>query len=622
MRKILCFLLAIVMIFSLAACGYNPFPPATELPTQAPTTVPEDDILAPGEPGKVPGKVQSAIDTAMGHTVDLYGGTYRYYGTYNGYIILFEKIISKDIRPINIGNYVFVDPIGTIMLYAISNDEVTKLGYVYEKGQITAEQLELIYDIHAAYYEESEYDALVSEYRWYYITRQSQHPNEYELTYQVENAINAAFQDGKGRRMLIDWVNSRYYGKVGGYHIVFEQGQAGDCPIEVGPFTFHHNYSHTIYILKDGQLIRLQDAYDQGLLTLENVEKIYTVHRSYYGATYSQWEQEDSQNSALQAQYATLLQGLWETDCYYITGIGEQEPAYPDGESYGFQTDGSGYYAYYSTKYLMQFSIIGAVDNAIVIAMDRNSQGFVCFYYVTDSVSPYYQCLIRRFENADEYAILRRTATSVDTLVPSGVQMWEGVISSAIGTWRISPESDWTVDIRYDGVYYTLILDYYGRVISCTPGEEHVRADENRDDLIGWRAARDICLEMVGLKLEDMTHLNISFEYSASVSARYTVCVQPGIQMQFDAKNGHNTNGALPGTAILTKNQITAIALEELDDEILQAYLDGRAEMKSMVVYTGGAAQSNPQFVYEWSLTVDTVTYSYRVDAFTGQIVE
>lgn len=54
MKKILCFLLAIVMIFSLAACGYNPFPPETQVPTQEPTTVPENDILVPGEPQKVP----------------------------------------------------------------------------------------------------------------------------------------------------------------------------------------------------------------------------------------------------------------------------------------------------------------------------------------------------------------------------------------------------------------------------------------------------------------------------------------------------------------------------------------------------------------------------------------
>ena len=185
--------------------------------------------------------------------------------------------------------------------------------------------------------------------------------------------------------------------------------------------------------------------------------------------------------------------------------------------------------------------------------------------------------------------------------------------------------------VRSPYIGATVRLDYYGRILSITErsGEE---MDEGREDVIGWRAARDLYLELKGLRMEDLTKFECLFSSEHVTSAESRPAYYSVDQFDYEntviihAQNGttydDNTfRGDYSTAAILTLTEITEIALNDLGADIRALYEAGNGEITHTVHYTGGAKENDPKFEYEWTLVIGENTYSYRIDAFTGQIL-
>ena len=484
-------IIAYLLIFALflSACGNNPTPPETESPTedtpsptQEPTTDPTDNNLPdPTEPTELPDappdpvepevsvQTQSAIDTAMGHAIDLNGSNYRYYGSYNGYIILCEMIAGRETIPLSIGDYTFADSTDSVALYAIADGRTTKLGYVYESGGITSEQLEQIYTIHTSYYWRSEYNKLNLLYQWYRHDRVYTHPNEQQLTHTIETAIDAAFTAVKGRHLRIDWVSNRYYGRVAGYHIVLEETGTVAEPQKVGPFTFHHHSGHVIWVVKNEEIYTLQDAYAQGLFTIYELEQIYVTHRSYYPEIYASWEEEDTANNQIFLEHADGIYGAWRSQYYFSLEVG---PSYITASNElcenSFLADGRGSYrpiTNVSPTYAMTWSLVGVTEESLVLLALKSDQDLQFFYYIIDPEHEYYQRLIYWEPEQDCYVICKILTDATGVTVPNETQLWMANASFVLGHWVPadieyscdSPPEDLELYFNSDGTGYKIV---------------------------------------------------------------------------------------------------------------------------------------------------------------------
>ena len=91
-----------------------------------------------------------------------------------------------------------------------------------------------------------------------------------------EKQFNGARIDGGG-----DW---RYYGTENGYAFIFVKGVLTTYyTIEIGPKLFRSGSSFELFAYKDGTFIKLKDAYDQGLVSLDAIEDARLIHREYEG---------------------------------------------------------------------------------------------------------------------------------------------------------------------------------------------------------------------------------------------------------------------------------------------------------------------------------------------------
>ena len=79
---------------------------------------------------------------------------------------------------------------------------------------------------------------------------------------------------------------ARYYGTFNGYIIFFVEhpsiGATIDADRGVGDFIFYHSGNFQIYAYKSGEFYTLEEAYRNGLLSDNQIEKIYNIHWHKY----------------------------------------------------------------------------------------------------------------------------------------------------------------------------------------------------------------------------------------------------------------------------------------------------------------------------------------------------
>ncbi|MBE6959985.1 MAG: hypothetical protein E7448_04605 [Ruminococcaceae bacterium] len=74
----------------------------------------------------------------------------------------------------------------------------------------------------------------------------------------------------------------RYYGTENGYVFLYENtGMCALGELRVGGRVFNSNYVFVITVYKDGKFMKLEDAFEQGLVTKSTIAKIWEVHQEY-----------------------------------------------------------------------------------------------------------------------------------------------------------------------------------------------------------------------------------------------------------------------------------------------------------------------------------------------------
>lgn len=78
------------------------------------------------------------------------------------------------------------------------------------------------------------------------------------------------------------------YGKFGEYGVWFRNGPAAALTTEeVAGYQFHFGSSFTISVEKDSEKYDLKEAYEKGILTKDDIEKIYRSHKAFVLQNYS-----------------------------------------------------------------------------------------------------------------------------------------------------------------------------------------------------------------------------------------------------------------------------------------------------------------------------------------------
>ena len=77
---------------------------------------------------------------------------------------------------------------------------------------------------------------------------------------------------------------TRYYGTYHDYVVFFSAGQMRvNTEITVAGETFFHGNYFNIFVYKDGDLYKIQEAYEKGILNEEDIKGIAEYHKRYNG---------------------------------------------------------------------------------------------------------------------------------------------------------------------------------------------------------------------------------------------------------------------------------------------------------------------------------------------------
>lgn len=201
----------------------------------------------------------------------------RYYGTYNGYDILFcPKRGVVPCEPVyipgaSISCHVAFD------IYAYRDGVFLPLLDAYQDDLISVDDARQIRDAHIARNRE----ALLLDMKDCGVPAISE-----EKMLELDDAFYA--QEG----YRFNWCNpaakdhtsDRYYGTHGGYGILFTSSIG---PLEmistvtIGDYSFKHAMQFELYAHRDGEFRPLKEIYDDGLISDQSIAEIYEAHRDY-----------------------------------------------------------------------------------------------------------------------------------------------------------------------------------------------------------------------------------------------------------------------------------------------------------------------------------------------------
>ena len=101
------------------------------------------------------------------------------------------------------------------------------------------------------------------------------------MKWEIEQTYKKQFNGAEG---IEHGKDMRYYGNENGYILLYSSGVHDVFyRVQIGPKFFRSNRSFTLFAYKDGFLYDLKDVYEDGLISLEAVEKALKIHREYEG---------------------------------------------------------------------------------------------------------------------------------------------------------------------------------------------------------------------------------------------------------------------------------------------------------------------------------------------------
>lgn len=100
-----------------------------------------------------------------------------------------------------------------------------------------------------------------------------------KLEYEIKKAYyNTLVYDDAD--FTVDAISMTYYGSYSGYEAVLNTGMGGAMvrPIEVGGHLFQFGSTNVILLYKDGTFVEFQDAFKDGKITQEDIDRLYEVY--------------------------------------------------------------------------------------------------------------------------------------------------------------------------------------------------------------------------------------------------------------------------------------------------------------------------------------------------------
>ena len=284
--------IVLVIVAALLMAGCTPTVstvPNEELPSQStaptdpvqptdPTTPPEGEgnphILTAGMAAEIETAWLAATGTELGNWFDVaqknQTDCVRYYGTYADYQIIFRPNGDDAITELKIESVTFSHNIG-FELYAYRDGNFISLKKLVEQGTLSIQELGLINLRHRSY-ELQPSEGFV------------QLPTVTDGMYDTFNQMKLAFlrQHDLVGKHTIQELSVTYYGDYNGAHVGFINGilmytQALSSET-VGGVTFRYNSGQKMLVYFEGELMRLGEAYDRGLLTQEDLVALHSLY--------------------------------------------------------------------------------------------------------------------------------------------------------------------------------------------------------------------------------------------------------------------------------------------------------------------------------------------------------
>lgn len=200
----------------------------------------------------------------------------RCYGEFENCIVLFESTdLTVESRKTIAGSE-FEHSV-SFSLYGYHEGTLYALEEAYEKGFISVKDVETAAVRHGN----------VESYIWYLRGALPAPPSDDALEGLIKAYYDRYSTDAEDENV---YFIKKYYGIYDGAVIVLIDGThlSHDGAIydkEIGGYYFHHPGNLDVTVYKDNEFYRLQQAYDQGILTKEHIEQLHKTRPITYGNT-------------------------------------------------------------------------------------------------------------------------------------------------------------------------------------------------------------------------------------------------------------------------------------------------------------------------------------------------
>ena len=210
----------------------------------------------------------------------------RYYGTYNGCIVIFGIGSLDDDKIIEVAGYKITHKYVAAM-WVYSNGEFYRIEVAYEKGLLSEADIAAIVEYHNKY--QAYIESITPTPEDIVFTLEPLEPLSKEKQVEIEKAWEKE-HDGTG---VLQWCyagedswllwGDKYYGSYGNSIIIFyKKGNIGQShTIEVAGETFDYYNRFEIYVYNEGVFYTIKEAYEKGILSKENIGNIAEYHKGF-----------------------------------------------------------------------------------------------------------------------------------------------------------------------------------------------------------------------------------------------------------------------------------------------------------------------------------------------------
>ena len=278
-KRIILIILSALLVLSAAACGKAEDDPKGEENTPPVEQDPPAQEEPPSEIEKytLPEDLRAEIDAAYHAKYNDYpnwdfddvAGA-KYYGTYNGYAIMFSGSQAFELDVETIGKEEFIYGTG-FTIYAYKDGVLNLLSDVYyDKKDLSDEDIAKIAEYHRAL------NPL------YYDDFPTQPAAELTMSAEEVNTIKQAYlnKDNPSEPATVENVHIRLYGKTDKAFVMIIEADwlipaTVECRLTIGELIFIFGNNNLPVVYSNGELYGLKEAFDGGVLTYENLRTLY-----------------------------------------------------------------------------------------------------------------------------------------------------------------------------------------------------------------------------------------------------------------------------------------------------------------------------------------------------------